>query len=711
MRNIKLGVKLLLAFGLVLLLVTASGIFSFYQLDRSSKQVNFVTDDNLSALLDEFETKESGSNLLLAVRTYRLTESSKDLETLNEMFEKIHSTLLTSEELLKKYPLLDIPKKYIPIVRADVEAFLKTAQQGVDMVSKKWDMYLKLVESRKTAFSIVIELRELIMNDIIEGSKSNDFEAVSRRSEQIRAINNIEEIMSEVKSITSMLAENKASKELQEKAIQQLKPLKASMEKLMNLIIREERKRFAKNASDALDEWTRNVTEFVRMHSITLSTFIDTVAPAQAKLAGTLAEYETLIIDRMKQLSAEATSKLYITRTALAISLIAAVISGVIIAVLFSRSISKPLQRVVSLAKRAETGDLTIKKEEFGYDGRDEIGMLVDAISSMVYAQAEVTKKVIDVARQVTDSSQTLAATSEETNASMEEIRAAVQEVNRLSESNAAAIEQSNAGVEEIASGASVVAKSSTEGAAGVENTGKITEKAVKMVDAVIDEMKTVGRKSHDNESQIRKLAESVEQISSFVSVITSIADQTNLLALNAAIEAARAGETGRGFAVVADEVRKLAEESGNAAKSVNQLISSLQVNAKAAINGTVESAKIIEDTLKRAGEAEGALSDSSRSIHHINETIQNIAAVAEEQAAASKEMALAIDTVSKSMNESSERINAVSQSTDGAGIAAENVAAAAITLNALAESLSNLLSHFKVSEMPRRINSTVLKE
>lgn len=80
-----------------------------------------------------------------------------------------------------------------------------------------------------------------------------------------------------------------------------------------------------------------------------------------------------------------------------------------------------------------------------------------------------------------------------------------------------------------------------------------------------------------DTSKKAKRLAESSQEISKIVNIISDISEKTNLLAFNASIEATRAGENGQGFRVVADEVRRLAEQVTTAAQEVEQLIGGIQ--------------------------------------------------------------------------------------------------------------------------------------
>ena len=115
--------------------------------------------------------------------------------------------------------------------------------------------------------------------------------------------------------------------------------------------------------------------------------------------------------------------------------------------------------------------------------------------------------------------------------------------------------------------------------------------------------------------SGMHAIAESSEQISEIIGVITEIAEQTNLLALNAAIEAARAGIHGKGFAVVADEVGKLAQRSSEAAKEITQLIK--------------DSTNKVNEGTRNSESLQGALDKIDASGRQNMESIEQISSVA----------------------------------------------------------------------------------
>jgi len=377
-------------------------------------------------------------------------------------------------------------------------------------------------------------------------------------------------------------------------------------------------------------------------------------------------------------------------RRVMAIIGVIALIAIVVSAFLIARTISKPVQRVAeTVAQIAEKRDLTLTVP---VEGKDEVGMMSERFNNMMAVLRNAFKVVDESALSVESSANEVAkrASANRDRAEGEvvqtqksadilsEMGSAAGEVAKAAEGQKIAAEESSAAIsnllesmEKVASSAgeqSVLANTATErvGAMG-ETGGKVASTAqaqgemVVKVSAAVEEItkgveemeKAVQQATEYGQSSLqaaaegtglvtqtvegmRAIAESSEQISEIISVITEIADQTNLLALNAAIEAARAGAHGKGFAVVADEVGKLAQRSSEAAKEITQLIkdSTNRVNegtkltdqSQQALTKIDEGGRVNMTAIEEIAKAAGLLADNTEQVRTLMEDLNQLA-------------------------------------------------------------------------------------
>lgn len=316
-----------------------------------------------------------------------------------------------------------------------------------------------------------------------------------------------------------------------------------------------------------------------------------------------------------------------------------ALLSGIGLAWLVTRSIVRPLSDAVRVSETVGSGDLT---SVIATPYSDEPAQVIKALGRMnsnlahlVSSVRSGSEQIAVASREIAAGNQDLSARTEQQAASLEETAASMTQLTETVRQNADNARHAN----HLANKASDLAHTGNEAVRGMlESIGKISG--------------------------------SSDRISEITGVIEGIAFQTNILALNAAVEAARAGDQGRGFAVVASEVRGLAQRSAAAAREIKELISS----SVSMIRGGAEQAVQVSQTMG-----------------HVKQAIADVSTIVGEIMTASEEQSRGIELVCRA-------VTGMDEMTQRNAALVEQAAAAAGALEEQATQLSTCVAVFRVA-------------
>lgn len=683
--------KLSLGFGLLLLVFVMAVLGSWAKIVQVQGENRFL-DGMADAMLLSGRAERNVMNLLLNVRGYRYSEKESYLQNSRERVRDLERDIAEAKDLYAKNASLS-PLKHI----LDMEVLLTDFVARLEAVAQK-------VEAKRTDIARLNtqgqDLQKLFADFAQSQYERVDSELGDRQSmtRRIDRISRSEHLLFQMTEIRRRYFSG-----LFHRDAQALKALYPQMDELQRVV----RALYADSRRDSVKVLLEKAGEDTAAYLETLSRVISSCSdsfliyadmePLGSQLLEKSAAISTEAQGWTKQAVVRSCNSLVVATMILVGLTTLSVVIGFLISFSISRAIARPLTRLVGLAERAGNGDLTLTRADIGYEGRDEVGKLSDALLEMISSQCAAVREAVENVAKSAESAEVMLSSVNRNREIVQQVKNVVESVVVLCESNSAAFQESNAGTEEMSAASMTAAQAATDCAEFIAQTTQISEQAVGMVQETIRDMELLFKKSQESEEKLQDLVNSVEQISGFVGVITSIADQTNLLALNAAIEAARAGEAGRGFAVVAEEVRKLAEESGRAASSVGGLIGTLQSGAKETMASSADSSELLTGTMKKADSAKSSLNMAMGQIDMANDRIQSIAAVVQEQAASSREVASGIDAATKSTMDVLQNMEKIQESAEDVARGTDTLSEQADALAGLARNLKGTLSHFKV--------------
>lgn len=352
----------------------------------------------------------------------------------------------------------------------------------------------------------------------------------------------------------------------------------------------------------------------------------------------------------------------------IAIALVVVTLLSIVLTLIVSQSISKPLQHLDDLIKALADsgGDLTFR---LNLQRGDEIGQLAGGINRFLERLQHIFSGVID-------SGQSMATQADEAVTQCQTTADMMEEQQHRTSEVAAAVNQMEAAINEVSSNASVAAQSA-------QQAQEQTEVAVNTLTNTVSNIHRLNQDITQATRVIQQLEQDSYNIGGILDVIRDIAAQTNLLALNAAIEAARAGDQGRGFAVVADEVRSLAQRTQSSIDEIHTMIASLQDASQQAAKTMAAGGTQIEASVDASQKA-------SASLDVIAEAVSNITQM-------NHQMASAIEEQSATVREINRSVNHISTLADNTKRAADNIRDGATRQQSSTGSMLTLIDQFDV--------------
>ncbi|MBD2124486.1 methyl-accepting chemotaxis protein [Trichocoleus sp. FACHB-262] len=301
--------------------------------------------------------------------------------------------------------------------------------------------------------------------------------------------------------------------------------------------------------------------------------------------------------------------------------------------------------RLLDDVEGAARGDLTVQAEVTA----DVLGAVADSFNLTIQNLREIVQQVKLAARQVnkgaSDSEMFARSLSSDALRQAEELAVTLNSVQVMTDSIQRVAESARQ-AEEVARSASATA---LKGGEAVEST----------VSGILKIRETVAETTR----KVKRLAESSQEISKIVALISQIASRTNLLALNASIEAARAGEAGRGFAIVADEVRQLADRAAKASKEIEQIVLQIQSETGSVMTAMEEGTQQVIEGTRLAEQAKRSLEDIIQVSNRIDALVRSITADTVEQTETSRAVAQVMQSVELTAQETSQEAQRVSGS------------------------------------------------
>ncbi|MDR3230875.1 MAG: methyl-accepting chemotaxis protein, partial [Synergistaceae bacterium] len=397
----KLSFKLLLGFGLLLIVFVVAVVVTWGDMVDVQDGSRSLAEQTVPAMESATALERHTYELLLAARLMQYVESDQTVTEVKKAMEDARKTLDVIHALSVAFPTLQsskyVEEKVAPVYKSYAEMLEKT----IAISSRKISSSASMTKAGEEMFTLASTLMTSLFDALKETMQSRDLDSGLRSLDLYRSGM---ETLVRIQDMRRSVQRASLAGDLQglNATIGMILEIEKNIETL-GATTDAGRKQMVGQLAAACSAYETELRSYVTdcveyAETNNARAAVVTTINTETTNASSLAQ------GRVKTISEESISDLQDSIVLLFSSAGVAVVLGILIALFLSRSISKPLSTIVGLASRAGEGDLTITYEDFAYEGRDELGVLASALSSMIVEQEKTMQEVVAVAENLSGS-------------------------------------------------------------------------------------------------------------------------------------------------------------------------------------------------------------------------------------------------------------------------------------------------------------------